>query len=400
MGGEPAIKFLIKALRSGGIEVRQAAADALKIQLSEPVTLALAVALEDSDPGVRGRAALALEKRPWRPGTVREQIWFSIARGNLAEAAAFGPEAIEPLEAVLQSGPYNIQINTLRALGEIQDERILNSLIPALKSADHAVSVAAIEALTNFGGPRAAEAIASTLKSADHRVRAAGAEAMAKLETRNAAVALSELLADPMWDVRRAAANALGKLQDPQAVQGLLTALNDPDPDVRETAITSLGHFRDPRSIAPLVLTLVDPESAVRRAATFTLPLVLPRWPQSEEARRVIPELRAAVNSNDSGVRYAATNVLKQLGESALQTAGAIESANVLTAAGHKQRRVFAIFVELLADADRDVRLAAAESLGRLGDKRAASALMTALSDGDDNVKRAASRSLEELGAR
>jgi HEAT repeat protein len=144
----------------------------------------------------------------------------------------------------------------------------------------------------------------------------------------------------------------------------------------------------------------VDPESNVRRAATFTLPQVNSRWAQSDEARRVMPELRAAMNADDSAIRYAASNVLKQLGESAAPAGGGIESANVLTAAGHKQRRVFSIFLELLTDLDRDIRLAAAESLGRLGEKRAASALMTALSDSDEMVKLAASKSLEALDKR
>jgi HEAT repeat protein len=69
----------------------------------------------------------------------------------------------------------------------------------------------------------------------------------------------------------------------------------------------------------------------------------------------------------------------------------------ILTAAGQKQRKVFVVFAELLTDADRDIRLAAAESLGRIGDQRAASVLMTALSDKDNAVRRAAVKSLEDL---
>ncbi len=397
--GDPrAIAFLIGALKSDRPELRQAAADALKEADDPTVETALIDALEDSDAGVRGRAIRALERKGWKPGTTREQIWRFIARGQMNEAAGYGPDAIEPLERVLNSGPYNLQVAALNALGQIQDERILNLLIPALKSPDHAVCVAAIEALTNFGGPKAADAVASSLQNPDHRVRVAAAEAVARLETKNAAQALTELLKDSMWDVRRAAASALGRLKDPQAVEGLITALSDSDPDVREAAIASIGRLRDRQAVGALILALVDRESGVRRAATYTLPMVDPRWMESDAARRVLPEIRAAANSDDSSVRYAATTVLKQLGAAAAKSEAGIETANVLTSAGQKQRRVFSILVELLADADRDVRLAAAESLGRIADKRAASALMTALSDSDPAVKRAASRSLEALG--
>jgi HEAT repeat protein len=397
LGGDEAILFLLRNLQAVSPELRRLAADALKDQNEERVTIALVGALQDNDAGVRGRAARYLERRGWKPAAPREQILLYVARGQMGEAAALGPEAIEPLERVLQTGQYNLQVAALHALGKISDERVLNLLVPALKSPDHAVVVAAIEALCNAGGPKAADAVLTTLESPDHRVRVAGTEAVARLEVKNAAQALSALLKDSMWDVRRAAATALGKVKDPQAVEGLITALRDSDPDVREAAIASVGRVRDPRAVGPLVLALVDPEIGVRRAATYTLPQLDSRWAQSDEARRQIPELRAAMNADDSGVRYAASTVLKQLGDSGSQ-ALSLDATSFLTVSGHKQRRVFAMFMELLTDADRDVRLAAVETLGRLGDKRAASALMTALSDSDESVKRAANRSLEALG--
>ncbi len=397
IGGEKAVAFLLRNTRSTSPELRRQAVDALKEQFDEHVTVALAAALEDFDAGVRGRAARHLDRRGWRPGTNREQILLYVARGQMSEAAALGPEAIEPLERVLQTGQYNLQVAALQALGKISDERVLNLIIPALKSPDHAVVVAAIDALCNVGGQKAADAVLATLQSPDHRVRVAGTEAVSRLEVKNAAQALAALLKDPMWDVRRAAATALGKIKDPQAVEGLITALRDSDPDVRESAIASIGRVRDPRAVGALVLALVDPEIGVRRAATYTLPQIDPRWAQSDEARRQLPELRAAMNAEDSAVRYAASTVLKQLGDSANQ-ALSLDATSFLTVSGHKQRRVFATFMELLTDHDRDVRLAAVETLGRLGDKRAASALMTALSDSDEAVKRAASRSLEALG--
>lgn len=65
--------------------------------------------------------------------------------------------------------------------------------------------------------------------------------------------------------------------------------------------------------------------------------------------------------------------------------------------ANQKRRKVFTVFVELLQDPDRDVRLASAQSLGRLGDPRAASSLMTAMSDADEGVRHAAAEAVEFL---
>src|SRR5262249_12297417 len=119
-------------------------------------------------------------------------------------------------------------------------------------------------------------------------------------------------------------------------------------------------------------------------------------WPQTEAAQKMAPDLRAAFNSGGPAVRYQASMVLQQIGEKSKQQ-DRLEGPDVLTAAGQKQRQVLSAFVDFLKDADPDIRLAAAETLGRLGDQRAASPLMTALSDSDETVRRAASKSLEFL---
>jgi HEAT repeat protein len=57
------------------------------------------------------------------------------------------------------------------------------------------------------------------------------------------------------------------------------------------------------------------------------------------------------------------------------------------------------LLVAMLCDADRDLRQAAAEALGRLGDRRGESALTYALADPDPWVRHAAGQSLPMLAA-
>jgi HEAT repeat protein len=397
IGGEKATTVLINTLQDHHPELRRAAADALRNKPEEPVIAALVGVLNDFDAGVRGRAARALGNLRWRPATVKEEIWFAVAQGQLAHVAAYGAQAIEALEMVLLGGPYSLQVGALQALGQIADERVLNTLIPALKSGDHAVSVAAIEALSHFGGSKAADALVPMLRHSDHRVRVAAIDSVAGLEAQQAIEALTELLKDSMWDVRRAAAHALGKCKDAKAVDGLILALKDSDNDVRETAISSLGKISDRRATGPLVLALLDADSNVRRVAGITIQRLNPNWPASEEAQQVVPELRAALDFGDSAVRYAATSVLGRMGKLSNRQAGDTDGTTVVTAAGQKRRKVFSVFVELLKDPDRDIRLASAQSLGRLGDARAAASLMTAMSDSDEAVRRAAAAAVEFL---
>ncbi len=391
------IEILIPALQDAYPEVRQAAVESLKKHQDDArVRTALIGALRDLDSGVRGRAARALEAQTWRPGNAREEIWFAVARGQLLQAAAHGSAAIESLESVLNSSPYNLQLSAIHALGTISDERVVKPLFSALESADNSVCVAAIQAIGGVGGANAAGALMPMLGHQDHRVRVEAVETLTRLAAPGVPAKLIELLKDSMWDVRLAAASALGKFKDPSTIPALASVLKDSDPDVRETAVFALGQIGDSRAIGPLVLASIDPEASVRRAAAGSLRLIDPRWANSDAARQVAPELRLAVNSGDLSVRYGAQNLLEQIGEPAAASVE-LDGTGMATVADTKQRRVFAIFLDLLQDANRDLRLAAVVALGRLGDRRALEPLAAAQSDADVSVQRAAAAAVQAL---
>jgi HEAT repeat protein len=145
------------------------------------------------------------------------------------------------------------------------------------------------------------------------------------------------------------------------------------------------------------VLALTDSETNVRKTAGGALSQINFKWAQSEAARKLAPELRSALHSGDWFVRQSAASALRQLGENTSQS---IEHPDMemATPARRRQQAVLSAFIDLLHDADADLRLAAAESLGRLGDGGARSALMTALTDIDQAVRRAATEALASLG--
>jgi HEAT repeat protein len=395
MGMEEATQFLLKQLRQPSPQLRQAAVQGLKLRKEPEVQAALVECLKDVDPGVRARAAQALDAGNWRPSDPSEEIWFAVAQGQLSRAAKHGPQAIEALELVIGGGPFNLQVAAVRALGMISDERVFKSLVAMLGSEDHAVTVAAVEALTNFGGLKALDVLRGMLKHSDNRVRAAAAESMAELGAQLCVPELVSLLKDEAWDVRSAAANSLGKLKATAAFEPLVALLQDPDNDVRETTVRALGRLADARAIGPLVLSLVDIESGVRRAATSTLRALSRLWHKTEAAQQMTGELRKALESGDVAVRFAATLVLQQLGATSMISG--FEAASILTTSVQKQARVLSILSELLIDRDSDVRFAAAKSLGELCDERAVPALRPAAEDDNVHVRRAAIEALSIL---
>ena len=119
-------------------------------------------------------------------------------------------------------------------------------------------------------------------------------------------------------------------------------------------------------------------------------------WARTNAAQQVLPEIKAASQNTEYWVRYSAAKVAQLIEEAPSSPLPAAEVA--IAAPSHYQRlAVLDIFQELLCDRNRDLRQAAAESLGRLGAKQAAPALTNALQDADVEVQNAAARSLEAL---
>jgi HEAT repeat protein len=207
---------------------------------------------------------------------------------------------------------------------------------------------------------------------------------------------LAALVSDRSWEVRRAAIVALGQSRDPGAVEALASALRDNDPDVREAAVTALGNVRDEQAIAPLVLALKDPSTQVRRCAQAALQRIHPHWEKTEAARSVLPELKAALQSQEYWVRHSAGKALEQIGEEA--AASTVPREVPASDAGQFQRAAaMLILSDVLRDRDPHLRLAAAEALALIGDRRAVAALNLAMQDSDPFVQGAVIRALQAM---
>jgi HEAT repeat protein len=245
------------------------------------------------------------------------------------------------------------------------------------------------------GGKGVESELAPLLKHKDHRIRVAAVDAFARLDVQQNADVLRSLLRDPTWDVRSAVAAALCKVKDAATADALIAALQDQNGDVRGAAATSLGRIGDVRAIGPLVLALKDGDSNVRKMAAVALAALDTHWADTEDARNAAPQLRSALTSGDWFVRRAAALALEQMGEKAKSAEQA--ATEIATPARRRQQALISLFEELLRDSDADLRLAAAQSLGQIGEGRARSSLMTAMTDADDAVRRAANEALAQL---
>lgn len=251
------------------------------------------------------------------------------------EAITLGTfEPTEPVLRQLVAGLGDtrglVRLRFAETIGEIGDVAT-PLLIEALENhTDVVVRRAAAKTLTIIADPVAVpNLIQAFLTDEDTVVKGSSAGALAR--TGEAAVPpLLEILASPdqPQDIKGHAAWALAFIGS-EAAEYLYQALNDASLDVRCAVIGALGHVAqeqgDEKSCNLLVTALTDPEPLIRTEAAAVLGQV--NYPPA------LPHLILAVQDSELDVRKAAINSLGKMGDrTALSTLQALldDAENVI----------------------------------------------------------------------
>lgn len=377
-------------------DVRCAVASALGLVSDHQAFSTLTMLLLDSRSAVRWQSAKSLSKLRWKPSNMKEMAALHVASGEYGDAARLGAAAIEPLKAALSDPDSQIRRQAIDALTTIADTRVVQVLIQTMRDEDSGVRVVVVEALAQFPDPKVLAPLTQALRDPASHVRAAAAHVLGKLGDPGCLDRLVETLRDTSWEVRKAVVEALGRLQDSRAVEGLALALKDPDNDVREAAVEALCQIGDPRSVERLILAQCDSETSIRQAAASALMRLDRNWERSEAAQRAIPELKTALKSRDYWVRQSASEVLTRISKNQASLRG---FQGGMGGAGQFRNEVaIQIFSEAMRDGDRDLRQAAVEALGRIGDHRLCEPMSSLLQDQDEMVRESARTALLALG--
>lgn len=247
---------------------------------------------------------------------------------------------------------YKVDVDELMAENDVQ------GLIDALEHEDFIVRKEATRALKYMGDQRAVPALIKSMEYEDWHskfsvlstVRANAAEALGKIQSREAVIPLIERLEDSDAEVRWKAAEALGRIGEDESLEPLIYALNDSDGDVRKQAARALGELDDPMAVDALIEALSDRDWPVRKNAATSLGRI------GDE--RALKPLLNALDDKDIDVRRHAIGALVKMKSKAVKP-----------------------LLKKLYDPDWQTRAIAAESLGRIGSKKAVEPLIKALSD-------------------
>jgi HEAT repeat protein len=195
---------------------------------------------------------------------------------------------------------------------------------------------------------------------------------------------------------RASAAFALGDMGSQDALPPLLDALDDPARDVRSAAARSLGRLRAVEAVEPLVHALAYKRTP-RAVAGYALLSIGPP---------ALARLRPMLSDDDAEVRAAAVELIGLLGNASV--AGELGerlrdgNAEVRAKAAHALGRLAAEreagrLREALHDRVGFVRAAAAEAIGLVGDRDAGLELLACARTDDFDPARAAARAFARL---
>jgi HEAT repeat protein len=435
----------LAALKDKDPKVRRQAADALGRLRDKAATEPLVAALKDDDRGVRWSAASALgalgDRRAVAPLIAAmddPDAWVhhgvASALGNLGDK-----RAVEPLHAALKRSDGSVDVSAACALAAIvKDGSAVEPLLAALEHPESEWTGLEVCISIMRIGPAAVKPLTAALGHSSFRVRRHIVEFLALLGDESAVEPLIKALNDPEGDVARAVAWALSVLDDPRAVAPLAAAIKDRGSAVwRESSSSSPLEKTErfpslttgvPADLAPLVSAMEDPRWQLRYSAAW----VLGRLGDKRAVEALAKVLKAAEKSGQHeektrGVWFCAQAlarlktplavapllaVLKQLASDQMHDHDDMGSPELNDRMHRMRQKEISKALEALAavgpaaidpllallkDQKPGVRAAAAQGLGKLGDKRAIAALQTTQHDPSQQVRHSATEAIRAI---
>lgn len=311
-------------------------------------------------------------KELWREPNARAVSVLASAALNDADvevrqiaASALGriqsPDRIEPLLKILLDREPDVVRSALLGLRRVNDERVLDALIPLLKHHDFSVRTSAAQAIDTlrWAPPDREQRIwFCVAKGWFERTAAMGADAVPALQL--------TIETSPVSSAVRAV-EALGTISDPRVLQLLCEAMRSIEPAVCIAATEALGKVGGTEAVQALIPALRNNHTQIRAESARALGIL--------GAVEAAPAICKLLEDKEWEVRREAATALGKL----------------------NNPETFEALAKVLDDQDGDVREAAAVALSKTGNRRAVPPLVLALKDESASVRRIAAAGLSRI---
>lgn len=320
------------------------------------------------------------------------------------------PAAGKALRNALGTLKGELLLGAIHSVGMRQDGEAVGALVRLLKADDARVVAAAAGALGRIATPEAAQALAGFRKTAPDALRRAAADAslraaqgLRRRGKREAALGIYKELRAETWrtDVRLGAFSGLLAASPDEAPAAVLRAVAGSDPVLRTTAIAQIPRLKGTNVVARFATGLprMPPEVQV------LLIRALARRPDAKAELR--PAVIAAFESDSAEVRLAAIETLGAVGDAASASVlcrvlekGRTEAEQQAAAASLRALEGERVDAAILACMKKAPPAARPELIAALADRKAVEAveeLLRQAREGDKTVRSAALKALGRL---
>ena len=407
-----ALPALIRAIRDPQVDVRIRAVEALGEKGDDRARPAMVEALESSSPQVRMEAAWALDRLGWRPQSDLQRAEYLMAKEQWNELARMGRVAIPPLIRALEIEYSGVRIGASETLGQL-GQPALDALNQEASSTDPARQRRARDAI-RYIRRRQEEAARNRPVQEDssryNRELHEGLAVQKRFEDRFGRPDYTrkrQTQKHPPAPTREVVSTTRSPEKPAEQVDrgsGDILNLKDLLRESREAedawAKVKAGLRQEPAPVGPAIpleqLIPLDFEQEIA-GMDETVEQIREGEPGSREDLEIpelsrdvpqeptdpVPEKTAlercleALRNSDATVRMAAIAALQGMGEEAVRH-----------------------LIAALNDPHHEVRIAAADGLGEIGDKDAVEALIRVFNDTREDVRIAAARALGRIGDR
>jgi HEAT repeat protein len=371
-------------------------------------TALLAPMLADHNPNVRLAAARLLARRGAKEATDAAVAWLAMRTPQeqflgllvLRQVSELTPEARHAAERALRDGDLQSRLQALDVLTAHPGASSFGAIAGALDDELAEVRLRAVRALEAARDPRASVPLLAHVADSDRGVREATLGALGVLGDKRVLPALLRQLAEGAPEPRGEAIDALARLGDAGAAPALIgLSRRRPRDETARRAAFALGVLATPEAVDALLTLAREPPGA------DDVRLALER-----AGAAAVPRLCRELEAGTPTSARLAAEALGRIGDrratAALVTAAARGRTGTTASALEALRRLAdpAAVPALARLVERgeiaDVRALALEALIATGDDRAIEVLPRALGDGDAGVRARAVRLAASLGAR
>jgi HEAT repeat protein len=363
----------------------QAPADAGAVAPRAPAPAAWREGLKSTDPNERAKACRSIlpTELPASPPELVAALGDSqpvVRKAAIAGILGFilsyaDASALSKLLELAEKDPVtDVRAAAVRAIGALSHRDVVSSLAKIFPNEkDEAIRDEMLSTFARLADQRAVPVLLPLLKGKFPPPLTF--EALRRIGDAQTVPALLPLLDNESGAVRSRAIQVLGQIGAPAAVPKLVRALLDKDPGVVSEAIKAVAIIGAPEGVAALLKLCDHSDPEVRRRAIHALATY--RNPESISLKDALPIVLRHLKTDAPRVRVEAARVLGTM-------------------------RIFEALPGLqeaaTATNPREVRVAALDALGQIGDPKALPFLTTSLSDKDPDVRTIAAKAIGSFG--